>query len=215
MSSSSVWPWPGSFAGLLRGRGPLVRSGESGGQGNIIVRSTPTGAAIFLDGVDQNTVTPDTLRNLDPGTYEVTVELTDHDPDPAMVTVDLASAETDSAVFTLTPSVRAKKMVILEGFTNVSCPPCPELTENLVAMMAKPEFTRRPGAVHRVRRVLARTGRSLLPGQSRRKIPTASPGTRCRRAPDLYIDGVRQATPWTPPPWKPPSWPPWKKIPAS
>jgi hypothetical protein len=109
--------------------------------GNIIVRSNPAGATIFLDGVDQGTTTPDTLRGLDPGSYEVTVELPDHVADPAMMTIDLRPAETDSAEFTLSPSVTAQKVVLLEGFSNVSCPPCPELTENLVAMMAKPEFS--------------------------------------------------------------------------
>jgi hypothetical protein len=161
-------------------------------KGNIIVRSTPTGAAIFLGGVAQNTVTPDTLRSLDPGTYEVTVELTDHDSDPEMVSVDLASAETDSAVFTLTLSVRAKKVVILEGFSNVSCPPCPELTDNLVAMVAKPEFP-----VDRVQFLefavswpqLADPFFLANPQENQDRFGMYS----VPAAPDLYIDGVQQA----------------------
>ena len=183
-------------------------------KGNIIVRSTPTGAAIFLGGVDQNTTTPDTLRNLDPGTYEVTVELTDHDSDPAMVTVDLASAETDSAVFTLSLSVRAKKVVILDGFSNVSCPPCPELTENLVAMLAKPEFP--PDRVQFIEFAVSWP-------QLADPFFLANPQENSDRW-DLY--GVARPrtftsmasaklTPWTRPPWKPPCWRPWTRIPDS
>jgi hypothetical protein len=160
-------------------------------KGNIIVRSTPTGAAIFLGGVAQHTLTPDTLRNLDPGTYEITVELTDHDSDPEMVTVNLASAETDSAVFTLTPTVWAKKVVLLEGFSNVSCPPCPELTDNLVAMAAKPEFPS-----DRVQYLEFAVSWPQLADP----FFLANPQENSDRwglynvasAPDLYIDGVRQ-----------------------
>ena len=43
--------------------------------GMIAVLSDPAGATILLDGEDQGTVTPDTLVNLDPGTYEVSVQL--------------------------------------------------------------------------------------------------------------------------------------------
>ena len=75
--------------------------------GEILVKSTPEGAAIYLDGDDQMATTPHTLTGLDPGTYQVTVELADHDSDPDMISVNLVSAETDSAVFLLTPRLNA------------------------------------------------------------------------------------------------------------
>ena len=160
--------------------------------GNIIIRSTPAGAAIFLNGEDKNAVTPDTLQGLDPGTYQGTVELADHISDPDTVEVVLQPAETDSAVFMLTPSVTAKKVVILEGFSNVSCPPCPELTDNLVAMMEKPEFTS-----DRVQFLEFAVSWPQLADP----FFLANPQENSDRfnaygvaeAPDLYIDGVRQA----------------------
>jgi hypothetical protein len=162
--------------------------------GNIIIRSTPVGAAIFLNGVDQNAVTPDTLEGLDPGTYQVTVELADHISDPGTVEIDLQAAETDSAEFTLTPSVTAKKVVILEGFSNVSCPPCPELTENLVTMMEKPEFTS-----DRIQFLEFAVNWPEFADP----FYWANPAENADRfglygvsaAPDLYIDGVQQADP--------------------
>jgi hypothetical protein len=44
--------------------------------GSIVVRSIPTGAAIYLDGVDQKKVTPDTLKSLSVGSHSITVKLT-------------------------------------------------------------------------------------------------------------------------------------------
>lgn len=44
--------------------------------GSIVVRSIPVGAAIYLDGVDQKKVTPDTLRSLSVGSHSITVKLT-------------------------------------------------------------------------------------------------------------------------------------------
>ncbi len=44
--------------------------------GSIVARSIPTGAAIYLDGVDQKKVTPDTLKSLSVGSHTVTLKLT-------------------------------------------------------------------------------------------------------------------------------------------
>ena len=160
--------------------------------GEILVKSTPEGAAIYLDGDDQMATTPHTLTGLDPGTYQVTVELADHDSDPDMISVNLVSAETDSAVFLLTPTLRAKKVVLLEGFSNTSCPPCPELTDNLVAMIAKPEF---PGdkvqfIEFAVSWPLVTDPFFLANFQENTDRYTLY---NVAGAPDLYIDGVRQA----------------------
>ena len=160
--------------------------------GDIIVRSTPEGAAIFLDGEDQQATTPHTLMDLEPGDYVVTVTAEGFVPDPAQVTVGLQAAETDSADFYLT--LPAEKTVILEGFSNVSCPPCPELTENLVAMMAKPEFP--------ADRVLFIEFAVSWP-QLADPFFLANAQENADRyglysvaeAPDLYINGIQQADP--------------------
>ena len=157
--------------------------------GNIIVNSHPGGATIFLDGQDQHTVTPDTLKGLTPGSYRVSVALRDFASDPLEVIIDLKPAQTDSAVFALTS--RAGKVVVLEGFANVSCPPCPGLTDNLVAMAAKPDF---PGD-----RVLFMEYAVSWP-QLADPFFLANAAENSDRygqygvleAPDLYIDGRRQ-----------------------
>ncbi|PIP79253.1 MAG: hypothetical protein COW85_01780 [Ignavibacteria bacterium CG22_combo_CG10-13_8_21_14_all_37_15] len=43
--------------------------------GSVVVRSIPTGAMIFLDGVDQRKETPDTLKNLSVGNHSITLKL--------------------------------------------------------------------------------------------------------------------------------------------
>jgi len=43
--------------------------------GSIVVRSIPTGATIYLDGVDQKKVTPDTLKSLSVGNHSITLKL--------------------------------------------------------------------------------------------------------------------------------------------
>jgi hypothetical protein len=166
--------------------------------GNIIVESTPPGAAIYLDDEiylndeDMEATTPDTLIGLDPGDYEVTVKMDDFVSTPNSVTVNLKPGQTETAVFTLTQ--RPKKTVILEGFSNTSCPPCPELTENLVAMTDKPEFSS-----DRVQFIEFAVSWPQLsdpffvanPGENRDRYTLYN----VQEAPDLYIDGIRQADP--------------------
>ncbi len=43
--------------------------------GSVVVQSTPVGARIFLDGVDAQKVTPDTLKNIKVGDHQVTLKL--------------------------------------------------------------------------------------------------------------------------------------------
>lgn len=168
---------------------PVFTPTEPSDPGSIIVTSSPPGAAIFLDGVDQVAVTPDTLRNLKAANYTVTVQMTDFVADPNERIIDLQSGQTATADFSLT--TKARKIVILEGFANVSCPPCPELTDNLVAMAAKPGFG---------------SDRVLFLEFSVSWPQLADPfflanhlenGDRYTlynviEAPDLYVDGVRQ-----------------------
>jgi len=46
--------------------------------GSIFVSSNPEGAEIWLDGVNISQVTPDTIKNLNEGVYNVTLKLTDY-----------------------------------------------------------------------------------------------------------------------------------------
>ncbi len=44
-------------------------------KGNLFVSSIPAGAQIWIDGVNSNKVTPDTIKDLDPKVYQVTLKL--------------------------------------------------------------------------------------------------------------------------------------------
>jgi len=232
--------------------------------GAIIVTSTPPGAHIILNGVDTDYTTPHTLTDLDPVTYDVSVELADFITNgPDVITVDLQLAQNNSAEFTLSAtgfriespagarilvdgddtgkivptgvtvhepgmvilsleidgylvkpeqyevmivdenitdipadafSTRSRKTVILDGFANTSCGPCPELTDNLVAMTAKPEFTSD--------RVLYLEFNGSWP-QFSDPFFLANPEENSDRfgqyqvegIPALYVDGVKQANP--------------------
>jgi len=48
-------------------------------KGNIFVTSNPAGAEIWLGANNTSQTTPDTIKNLDEDTYEVTLKLTDYD----------------------------------------------------------------------------------------------------------------------------------------
>ena len=60
--------------------------------GNIYVTSNPAGAQIWLDGVNTAQVTPDTIKNLDEGVYNVTLKLTDYND--ATFSVSVISGQT-------------------------------------------------------------------------------------------------------------------------
>jgi hypothetical protein len=47
-------------------------------KGNLFVSSIPAGAQIWIDGVNSNKVTPDTVKDLDAGNYNVTLKYTDY-----------------------------------------------------------------------------------------------------------------------------------------
>ncbi|MGA2917879.1 beta strand repeat-containing protein [Methanoregula sp.] len=61
--------------------------------GNISVTSTPSGAAISLDGTDTGKVTPAVLGNIVPGTHMVNVSLTGYQPSSQTVTVTAGLTE--------------------------------------------------------------------------------------------------------------------------
>jgi hypothetical protein len=47
-------------------------------KGNLFVSSVPNGAQIWLDGVNTDKVTPDTIKDLNPAVYNVTLRLQDY-----------------------------------------------------------------------------------------------------------------------------------------
>jgi hypothetical protein len=47
-------------------------------EGNIYVTSNPAGAEIWLDGTNTSKTTPDTIKNVDEGTHNVTLKLQDY-----------------------------------------------------------------------------------------------------------------------------------------
>lgn len=56
-------------------------------EGNIFVSSAPSGAQIWINGVNSNKVTPDTVKNLDPAVYNVTLKLQDYNDTTFAVSV--------------------------------------------------------------------------------------------------------------------------------
>ena len=107
--------------------------------GSLSILSIPAGAAIFLDGQDTGAVTPDTLGSVATGPHVVRVLLTGYAAAPESVVVDVTVSSLASAMFTLEAVAQdPPKVVLLEGFSNVSCPGCPELAAVLTAVMAEP-----------------------------------------------------------------------------
>ena len=71
--------------------------------GSISVSSTPSGASISLDGVDNGKITPFTLTDVPIGTRTVSVSLSDYTSSPSSQTVNVTSGGTVKAQFDLTP----------------------------------------------------------------------------------------------------------------
>ncbi len=63
-------------------------------KGNIFVTSNPAGAQIWLDGMNTAQVTPDTIKNLDEGAYNVTLKLADYND--ATFSVSVTSGQTSN-----------------------------------------------------------------------------------------------------------------------
>ncbi len=68
--------------------------------GNIFVESTPAGAEIWLDGTNTGKVTPDSLTDLDEGTYDVTLKLENYSD--TTVSIIVTADQTASKTVTLT-----------------------------------------------------------------------------------------------------------------
>jgi len=107
------------------------------------ITSEPAGAVIFFDGQDTGRVTPAVIADLTAGSIEVSLALDGFTVLPASFTavvIQDAITTLPNDTFTLTPVATVQRTVILEGFSNVNCGPCPELTDNLVAMENQPGF---------------------------------------------------------------------------
>ena len=105
----------------------------------LSITSEPAGAAIIIDGTDTGQVTPATIGGLSAGQVEIALSLDTYLISPAVFTAEVIE-DSVLTVPTETFTLRPQRTVILEGFANTGCIPCPILTDNLVAMSNKPEF---------------------------------------------------------------------------
>lgn len=150
----------------------------------------PAGGRILIDGADTGKVAPAFVA-LDPGTYRFSIELDGYHARPATRNVTVI----DGQIVEMTEedfAFRSQRTVIVEGFANVSCLPCPQLTANLLAMADKPGF-----ATDRVTFIEFSVSWPELADP----FYLANPAENSERftlyqvlgAPDLYVNGVKQA----------------------
>ena len=96
----------------------------------LTITSDPPGAAISINGSDTGEVTPATLTDLEAGDHVVALDLAGKYVSPASYTVSVVAHETTdlpSDTFTF----RNKKIVMMEGFSSVNCPGCPQMAINV------------------------------------------------------------------------------------
>lgn len=108
-------------------------------QTGLAVTSDPAGARILIDGLDSGQVTPAVIGGLAPGPVEVALALDDWLVFPTSFTATVVAGEVGDLpgdTFTLRP----RRTVMLEGFANVDCGPCPQLTANLLALTSQPGY---------------------------------------------------------------------------
>ncbi len=108
-------------------------------QTGLAVSSDPAGARILLDGLDTGLLTPAVIGGLAPGPVEVALALDDWLVFPAAYTATV-TAGLVSALPGDTFTLRPRRTVMLEGFANVDCGPCPQLTANLLALTSQPGY---------------------------------------------------------------------------
>ncbi|MCB1183839.1 PEGA domain-containing protein [bacterium] len=104
------------------------------------VTSDPAGAAVLLDGDDTGLVTPATLVGVAEGPHQIALRLDTYLVAPLATTVDVVAGRTDTLAAD-TFALRPQRTVILEGFGNVDCGPCPQLTEALLALADRPDLS--------------------------------------------------------------------------
>lgn len=69
-------------------------------KGGMFLQSTPSGAQIWLDGVNTNKVTPDSVNNLDPKSYNITFKLEGYKD--TTIVVEVIANDTRSRIVVLT-----------------------------------------------------------------------------------------------------------------
>jgi len=78
-------------------------------KGSVYIQSSPVGAEIWVDGVDSNKVTPDTVLNLSAGSHSITLKLNDYKD--TTVTVTVTAGEMTSKIVTLTSDMAYETFV--------------------------------------------------------------------------------------------------------
>ena len=156
--------------------------------------NSPVGPRILVDQQDTGKIVPASVAGLDSGTVMVSLELDGFLVTPSQYEVTIKEnliTEIPDDVFTLEIAT-VQKTVLLEGFANVSCIPCPELTDNLVAMAAKPDFSSDRVLYMEFSVSWPELGDPFFlanPQENTDRKNTYSVGG----APDLYVDGAKQA----------------------
>jgi len=105
----------------------------------LAVDSNPQGAAILLGGVDSGEITPYEFMGLPEGDVVIALELPGYLVSPASIIrtlVDGVPADVPAAAFT----TRSQRLVMLEGFANIDCGPCPQLTANFLNLTSQPGY---------------------------------------------------------------------------
>ncbi len=108
-------------------------------QTGLQISSDPPGAAIFLDGDDTGELTPATLAGVAPGGHTIELRLAGHHVFPQQLEIELSTAEVldiPAGAFL----IRSDRTVLCEGFTNIFCNGCPQLSLDLHDMQADPDF---------------------------------------------------------------------------
>lgn len=108
-------------------------------QTGLEITSVPAGAQILLDGIDTGRVTPATIAGLDAGLVDISLHLGTYVISPARLPVTVV-ADSVLSVPVDAFRLRPQRTIMLEGFANIDCGPCPQLSDNLVAMSQNPAF---------------------------------------------------------------------------
>ncbi len=156
--------------------------------------NSPVGARILVDQDDTGRIVPATVAGLEPGSVNVSLEMDGFLIVPAQYPVTI-----EDNVITIIPDdvftaeiSKVQKTVILEGFANVSCLPCPELTDNLVAMAAKPEFSSDRVLYIEFSVSWPELGDPFFLANAQENADRYNK-YQVLGAPDLYVDGMKQA----------------------
>ncbi len=103
------------------------------------VASDPVGASIFLDGTDTGLLTPAVLADVEAGDHVLRLELAGYHIFPSQLAITVTAGEVLDIPATAF-LVRTDRTVLCEGFTNIFCNGCPQLTANLHDMQSDPDF---------------------------------------------------------------------------